>query len=185
MIMIILLSCTQSEVTSNNDEDLIEIVKKIEAIDHKFSNFYLTYDDYAKYINELAGNIDIGSHYNRKYVPKPIDLKNMTENELSIARDNNLQESVITEISDVLNFEYLKYIFTKSTVVPKDISENNNGIIITKLYIFWNEDDNWTISSIDRMIYSSDFPDKDMKYNKFNNDIVKYSYYFKPLEYSF
>ncbi|MGF7058142.1 hypothetical protein [Brassicibacter mesophilus] len=175
----LLISCnSQTNFNeSENNSNLIEAVKEIERLDHQFSNYFLSYDEYISSLKSLDikfnTSIDDEVHYNRKYVPEPIDLKNLDKEQLYELRktQENLCD-VKVEITKVFDYENKKYIFTKSTISPEGNSVP--GFYITKRYRITNNNGEYEIEYIDIGMYDIDTPEENLKYNKFNNELVEY-----------
>lgn len=183
----LLISCN-SQINFNESEsnnDLIKAVKEIERLDHQFSNYFLSYDEY---ISSLKGldikfntSIDDEAHYNRKYVPEPIDLKNLAKEQLyELKKTQENLCDVKVEITKVFDYENKKYIFTKSTISRKDNSVP--GFCITKRYRLSNNNGEYEIEYIDIGMYDIDTPEENLKYNKFNNELVEYREQFNLLK---
>lgn len=172
----------------NKDEiiQIINVVKKIEELDHKFSNFLLTYDEYISELDKLdtffADWIDDDSHYDRRYVPI-IDMKKLNKDEINEIRNTtDTSDEVKVEMSKVYSDEKNIYVFTKSTIKNDDsddvlVPDN----IITRRYDIRNIDGTLKIITINMGIYDENTEENQIQFNKFNNQSVDYKYTFNPL----
>lgn len=126
-IMLFMISCNlNSRVRINNE--LIDNTMRIEELDHKLSNFRITYDEYVKNMTSLAGKTDIEKSYQRKYIADPIDLKVNKEDELELWNERYGSNTVELKVSNVFDYLDIKYVFTKVPVVPKDELIDEGGV---------------------------------------------------------
>ncbi|AAM23677.1 lipopolysaccharide export LptBFGC system permease protein LptF [Caldanaerobacter subterraneus subsp. tengcongensis MB4] len=194
ILMIFVLStllftaCNTESTDTKTDDYIINTVKKVEILDHKFSNYFLTYEEYLKGLKDLFVNaFDENKHYERKYAE--IDIRNFTDEQLKNIREKyikeNKEDKVEVEISKIYSDGKYKYVFTKANIIqpymPKN-KENITGIVITRKYAFVKENNDWKIQYIDQALYSNNIPFEKMEYNKFNNKLVQYITKFDPLE---
>ncbi|MGB9680523.1 MAG: hypothetical protein ACPL3A_11250 [Thermoanaerobacteraceae bacterium] len=181
-------ACNTESTGTKTDDYIINKVKKVEILDHKFSNYFLTYDEYLKELKDLFVNaFDENKHYERKYAE--IDIRNFTDEELKNIREKyekeNKKDKIEVEISKIYSDGKYKYVFTKANIIqpymPKN-KENITGIVITRKYAFVKENNYWKLQYIDQALYSNNIEFEKMEYNKFNNELVQYITKFDPLE---
>jgi hypothetical protein len=110
------------------NNELIDNTMRIEELDHKLSNFRITYDEYVKNMTSLAGKTDIEKSYQRKYIADPIDLKVNKEDELELWNERYGSNTVELKVSNVFDYLDIKYVFTKVPVVPKDELIDEGGV---------------------------------------------------------
>jgi hypothetical protein len=141
-------ACNMESADTKNDEYIINTVKKVETLDHKFSNYFLTYEEYLKGLEGLfVKTFDENKHYERKYAE--IDIKNFTDEQLKNIREKyikeNKEDKVEVEISKIYSDGKYKYVFTKANVIQPYMPENKEnitGIVITRKYAFVKENNN-------------------------------------------
>ncbi len=163
---------------------IIGVVKRVEELDHKFSNYYLTYQQYINELNELRSFFsewaDEENHYNRRYIPNPIDIRSYSQEQLDDIRNTEKNPSKIqVELSKIHNQIDKIYIFTKATISQELSSQN---IFINRRYDIQKTGKKLKITSINSYIYDNKTEEEKIKYNKSGNEIVNYVYSFNPLE---
>jgi hypothetical protein len=173
---------------STPDKNIAETVKKVEILDHQFSNYYITYNNYISDLQScFTSGFDESVHYERKYIPEPINIKSATKEQLASMRKNSgVDNSIIVEISKVYNDlkHDFKYVFTKSNITSTNVRTGTlvDKLCITKRYLFVKENNSWKITSINQSLYSGNYPYESMKNIKSNNQNVQYVTSFNPLE---
>ncbi|NNG68073.1 hypothetical protein [Caldanaerobacter subterraneus] len=181
-------ACNTESTDTKIDDYITNTVKKVEILDHKFSNYFLTYDEYLKELKDLFVNaFDENKHYERKYAE--IDIRNFTDEELKNIREKyekeNKKDKIEVEISKIYSDGKYKYVFTKANIIQPYMPENKEnitGIVITRKYTFVKENNDWKIQYIDQALYSNNISFEKMEYNKFNNELAEYITKFDPLE---
>jgi hypothetical protein len=187
--VLLFTACNTENTDTKTDEYIINAAKKVETLDNKFSNYFLTYDEYLRGLNGLfVDTFDVNKHYDRRYIESKIDIKNFTDEQLKTIRDKNIKENkedkVEVEISKVYSDGKYKYLFTKANIIQPYVPKNNKnitGIVITRKYAFANQNNEWKIQYIDQALYSNNIAFEKMEYNKFNNKFVEYTDRFNPL----
>lgn len=188
--VLLFTACNTENTYTKTDEYIINAVKKVETLDNKFSNYFLTYDEYLKGLNGLfVDTFDVNKHYDRRYIESKIDIKNFTDEQLKNIRDKNIKENkenkVEVEISKVYSDGKYKYVFTKANIIQPYMPKNNKnitGIVITRKYAFAKQNNEWKIQYIDQAFYSNNIAFEKMEYNKFNNKLVQYTIRFDPIK---
>ncbi|SHH80876.1 hypothetical protein [Sporanaerobacter acetigenes] len=114
------------------------------------------------------------SHYNRKYVENPTDLKQFTDEQLKEARkDLKNQANILVQISKPYKIDNKKYyVFTKSSIDFKD--SETEGLIITRKYMFTKENNRWKIAQLEQELSNEKIPEDKLKYTTKNNKKVEY-----------
>lgn len=163
---------------------IIGVVKRVEELDHKFSNYYLTYQQYINELNELRSFFsewaDEENHYNRRYIPNPIDIRSYSQEQLDDIRNTEKNPSKIQVELSKIHIQIDKiYIFTKATISQELSSQN---IVINRRYDIQKTGKKLKITSINSYIYDNKTEEEKIKYNKSDNEIVNYVYSFNPLE---
>lgn len=187
--VLLFTACNTKNTDAKTDEYIINAVKKVETLDNKFSNYFLTYDEYLKGLNGLfVDTFDVNKHYDRRYIESKIDIKNFTDEQLKNIRDKNIKENkedkVEVEISKVYSDGKYKYVFTKANIIQPYMPKNNKnitGIVITRKYAFAKQNNEWKIQYIDQAFYPNNIAFEKMENNKFNNKLVQYTIRFDPL----
>jgi len=163
--------------------EIIYLVKQIEEIDHKFSNYYLTYNQYIdeteKLSSLLADWIVEENHYNRNYIPSPLDIRTYNQKQIDEIR-NSLENpsNIKVELSKVYKDGERIYIFTKSTI---DDGTSYPSFFINRRYDITQFDGELKITSININIYDDRIKEALIRYNTFNNERVEYVHSFEPL----
>ena len=174
-IIIVLLCLSLTSCSNNTEKSIINSVTKVEQLDHQFSNFQITYDEYMKEIKQFfINNYDESYHYNRRYVPEPIDLKNLTKSQLDEAREHiKEQYNILVQISKPYKMDNEKYnVFTKSNITSND--SDIGGFIITRKYMLITENNEWKIMGIENSLSEENTPEDELKYTTVNNQKVEY-----------
>jgi hypothetical protein len=178
MLFIVLLtvSCNGNNGagTSKINDELIENTIKIEKLDHNLSNFLNTYDEYEKNITALSGNIDMDNNYQRKYIPDPINLREIKESELENIAKKYGRNSVVLKVSNVYDNRDIKYIYTMATVTPQMDHKLEDVLIITRRYVYVRDGENWMLSAVEMAYYDGEDSVEEMDNTKFENEPVKY-----------
>lgn len=114
------------------------------------------------------------SHYNRKYVENPTDLKQFTDEQLKEARkDLKNQANILVQIPKPYKIDNKKYyVFTKSSIDFKD--SETEGLIITRKYMFTKENNRWKIAQLEQELSNEKIPEDKLKYTTKNNKKVEY-----------
>ena len=174
-IIIVLMCLSLTSCSNNTEKSIIDSVTKVEQLDHQFSNFQITYDEYIKEIKQFfINNYDENYHYNRKYVPEPINLKNLTKSQLDRAREHIKDRyKILVQISKPYKIYNEKYnVFTKSNIISND--SDIGGFIITRKYTLIKENNEWKIMGIEKSLSKENTPEDELKYTTVNNQKVEY-----------
>lgn len=177
IVLIIFLLITLSfgcSKTENINERLIENTKKIEEIDHKYSNYKMTYEEYEEEISSLTGKISMDENDRRSYIFTLGGFKNFNKEELEIYSKHYPDVTVDFEISGVYDYLDIKYIYTKSEIIPIGDHDKFDKLIITKRYVYVLEDEEWILANIEKKLYDGYVPFEEMELIKFQNEIVDY-----------
>jgi hypothetical protein len=177
IILIILFFITLSfgcSKTENMNEILIENTIKIEEIDHKYSNFQMTYKEYEEEISSLTGKISMDENHHRSYSSLPVEFKDYSKEEIEIYSKHYPDVTVDFEISGVYDYLDIKYIYTKSEIIPIGDHDKFDELIITKRYVYVLEDEEWILANIEKKLYDGYVPFEEMELIKFENEIVDY-----------
>lgn len=178
MLFIILLtvSCNGNNGadTSKINDKLIENTIKIEKLDHNLSNFLVTYNEYEKNITVLSGNVDMDTNYQRKYMPDPINLRNIDESELENIAKKYGRNSVALKVSNVYDNRDIKYIYTMATVTPQMDHKLEDVLIITRRYVYVKDGEKWMLSAVEVAYYDDEDSVEEMDNTKFENEPVEY-----------
>lgn len=170
IVLLLLSSCN-----TKNQNDMLNVVVDTEKIDHKFSNFKITYDEYIDNIQKyFTDNYNEEHHYNRRYVPDPTDLKNLNKSQLEEIRKNlSNQSNISVDISKPYSDnKEAYYVFTKSTVDSKDTEMEK--LIITRKYRLIKKDNMWKIMELEQSISGKETPEDNLKYTTKDNKKVEY-----------
>lgn len=177
----------EESIEDYEKEQLIEmvgVVKQIEELDHRFSSYYLTYEKYIIELNKLNAFfpdwINEESHYDRKYIPNPLDIRQYSQDQLDNIRETiENPDKIEVEISKAYNYEGNIYIFTKSTLTNNTAFSD---VLINRRYDIGKVDGNLKIKNINIYIYDDRTEEKKIEYNKNNNVVVDYIHSFDPLK---
>jgi len=173
-VLIILFLITLSfgcSKTENINETLIENTMKIEEIDHKYSNYKITYEEYEEEISSLTGKISMDKNHHRSYTTSS---EGYSKEELEIYSKHYPDVTVDFEISGVYDYLDIKYIYTKSEIIPIGDHDKFDELIITKRYVYVLEDEEWILANIEVKMYDGYVPFEEMELIKFENEIVDY-----------
>lgn len=168
--LLLLTSCN-----TKFEDDMLNVVIDTEKLDHEFSNFQITYDEYIDKVQKyFTNNYEKKYHYNRRYVPDPIDLKSFTKTELEEAgKDLSNQSSISIQTSKPYKENEEKYyVFTKSIIDFKD--PKTEGLIITRKYKLTKTDNMWKITELEQDMSGKETPEDKLKYTTKDNKKVKY-----------
>jgi hypothetical protein len=171
LTILIFTGCSKAE---NINERLIENTKRIEEIDHKYSNFQMTYKEYEKEISGLTGKISMDENHHRSYSSLPVEFKDYSKEEIEIYSKHYPDVTVDFEISGVYDYLDIKYIYTKSEIIPIGDHDKFDELIITKRYVYVLEDEEWILANIEKKLYDGYVPFEEMELIKFENEIVDY-----------
>lgn len=174
--ILLTVSCNGNVVEdlSMFNDELIENTVKIEKLDHSLSNFLITYIEYEKNIIALSGNVDMDTNYKRKYIPDPIDLRDVDESELENIAEKYGRHSVVLRVSNVYDNSDIKYIYTMAIVTPKIEHNPEEVLIITKRYVYVKDGESWILSAVDVAYYDGEALEEGMDNTKFKNEPVDY-----------
>lgn len=187
-ICIILTSCTLNTNEKDNSK-LINSVKQIETYDYKLNTFQITYDDYKKntkkfvtsYFNKDDDDMLV---YNGKLY-KCKDLVGMSLKEYKELGDKVFSKPYETaEIKrsavNISNVYYskedpfqFKYVYSKYI-----IEIEKEEITIYKRYSFLKQDNEWKVTTIDKITETKDYKYDKTKlsgYTTYNNKPVEYA----------
>jgi hypothetical protein len=168
LTILILTGCSKKE---NINETLIENTKRIEEIDHKYSNYKITYEEYEEEISGLTGKISMDENHHRSYTSSS---EGYSKEELEIYSKHYPDVTVDFEISGVYDYLDIKYIYTKSEIIPIGDHDKFDELIITKRYVYVLEDEEWILANIEKKLYDGYVPFEEMELIKFENEIVDY-----------
>jgi len=160
--------CSKAE---NINKPLIENTMKIEEIDHKYSNYKITYEEYEEEISGLTGKISMDKNHHRSYTSSS---EGYSKEELEIYSKHYPDVTVDFEISGVYDYLDIKYIYTKSEIIPIGDHDKFDELIITKRYVYVLEDEEWILANIEKKLYDGYVPFEEMELIKFENEIVDY-----------
>jgi len=170
-LILTILIFTGCSKTENIDETLIENTKMIEKIDHKYSNYKITYEEYEERISRLTGKISMDENYHRSYTTSS---EGYSKEELEVYSKHYPDVTVDFEISGVYDYLDIKYIYTKSETIPIGDHDKFDALIITKRYVYVLEDEEWILANIEKKLYDGNVPFEEMELIKFENEIVDY-----------
>jgi len=162
------------------DEIVLSVVKKLETYDHSFSNYGILYDVYVNKISKLFYEEEVpvfkeDSHFELIYVPAGQEAKEYDEAQRKEAIAT-VEKEVTIEFSEVFTDEdrNWKYVYTKSTIVDLTKEEGPQTSYIYRRYVLTESDNEWKILSLDQFNCEEGTPEKEIKFNKYNNEIVEY-----------
>ena len=191
IFIVLLISCTNKETSSKNfDKDIIEIVKKVEVQDHKFSNFYLSPQEYIDSLNGLfADFFTKNMHFDRSYLPHPLELEIIDFSPEQIESVKKSREDmgnvldITVQISKIYNDtdKEQKYVYTKSTMINNNDSTKN---YMTRKYTFSKENGEWRIKVLQKAIFN-DMENTELNqapYTTLGNEQIEYIYIINPLQ---
>lgn len=184
-------ACT---IKNNQNEKLIDMVKRVETLDNKYSNFYLTNNVYLKELDSLfVSNFSVIQHSERRYMPdfaidfskslnilKEKNIAYLTDDELKEIRNitKDVKRDIEVQISKVYDDGGYKYIFSKAKIVSK-YNTAYRYKYYTKEYTFAKENGQWKIQHIDNNFYLNQ--SEEVKNTTFKNTNIEYIEKLNPL----
>lgn len=194
-ICIILTSCTLKTNEKDNSK-LINSVKQIETYDYKLNTFQITYDNYKKNTQKFVTSYfnkddkDILAYIGKVYKGKDLAGMSLKEyKELGEKAFNTLYGTAEIKSSSVSisNVYYskedpfqFKYVFAKYI-----IEIGKEEITIYKRYSFLKQDNEWKVTTIDKITETKDYKYDKTKlsgYTTYNNKPVEYAHSINLLE---
>ena len=168
---LLLTSCNsrQNVSTNNVKKELIDTVIKIEELDHKYSNFYLTSEEYLSGLNGMFADFFKNEmHFDRCYLPNPIkeNLLNLSSQQVEQARKEVKKEGYNLDITVKVSNVYdnpeknWKHLFTESSIIN---SKNQIINYSAKRYTFEKINEKWKIIIIDKASNGTDLIDNKPK----------------------
>ncbi len=96
-----------------------------------------------------------------------------------VEKNKNLVE---LKVSDVYDYLDIKYIYSMVKVMPQNSQDIKDVLIITKRYVYVNDNKNWILSVVEVAYYDGEFSIDKMKNSKFKNKQVEYNQEFVLLD---